>query len=418
MIRKLLRLRRDRAGNILIITALSMPVVIGAGGLATDTVQWTVWQRQIQRQADSAALAGAYARSQDAGVVAAATADINRHSFVALLGSPTIENAPTTGAYAGNMDAVRVVLKTQRSLPFSSLFLSSAPILTVEATAAVLQNGNYCVISLERTPAAGITIDGNATVNMGCGMSTNSSSTAAVTAGGSSNVYATPISAVGGLPASSHYASGTVLLPYSVPQADPFESLPEPVLPTPCSPKLSVNPTETRNVVPDSTGVGCFRGMDLKGTVHFDPGVYYIDGGEFSAGSQAVISGSGVTFILTSNNATSNPGSIATIDMNGGASVNLTAPTSGTYSGVLFYQDRRALDNNDNKINGNSGSKLEGAIYMPGQSLTFNGTSGMNTECLQLVSRRVGFSGNTNITNNCPTGGSHSFTGTRVELVG
>jgi len=203
-----------------------------------------------------------------------------------------------------------------------------------------------------------------------------------------------------------------------VPQADPFESLPEPVLPTPCSPKLSVNPTETRNVVPDSTGVGCFRGMDLKGTVHFDPGVYYIDGGEFSAGSQAVISGSGVTFILTSNNATSNPGSIATIDMNGGASVNLTAPTSGTYSGVLFYQDRRALDTNDNKINGNSGSKLEGAIYMPGQSLTFNGTSGMNTECLQLVSRRVGFSGNTNITNNCPTGGSHSFTGTRVELVG
>lgn len=412
------RLLKDRAGNVLFIATMSLPVVIGAGGLATDTIQWTLWQKEMQRQADSAALAGAYAKAQGANVTTNATTDLNRYSLVTLSAAPTIENAPTTGSYAGNANAVRVALQTSQKLPFSSLFLATAPTIKAEATAAVVNNGNYCILAFENTTATGITMQGNATVNMGCGMATNSTAANAVTAGGSSSIYATPISAVGGLQSSSNYASGTVLLPHSITQQDPYANLPTPVVPSGGCPHLTVGSGQTKHVN-NPTSVACYQGMDLRGTVNFDQGVYYIDGDMVNIGSQAVITGTNVTFILTSNNATSNPSSIATWRTNGGAAVNLTASTSGTYAGVLIYQDRRALDSGNNTINGNATSGFQGAIYIPSQEVDFSGTSGMNTQCIQIASRRVTFIGNTSIANNCPSGsGASSFTGTRVMLVG
>jgi hypothetical protein len=85
---------------------------------------------------------------------------------------------------------------------------------------------------------------------------------------------------------------------------------------------------------------------------------------------------------------------------------------------VLIYQDRRAPLLNSMTINGNSTGKLEGAIYMPRASLTLNGGSGMDTKCLQLVTRRMSFSGDTVISNDCDdAGGSEAFALTDVRLV-
>lgn len=419
------RIWRNEAGNALMLATMALPVVIGAGGLATDTIQWTLWKRQIQRQADSAAMAGAFARAQGASVSTAAQTEISRHSFVTLSQAATIENAPTAGSYAGNTNAVRVVLKTKRVLPFSSMFLSSAPTVTAEATAAVLNNGNYCVIALESTATYGITMSGSASVTMGCGLATNSTAANAVYAGGSASIFATPVAAVGGLAASSNYASGTVLQPYSITQADPFASLPTPVVPTSpsCSPQFKDKPGETHDIsFPlGSYGTACYKGMDINGTLIMGNGIYYIDGTSnkaLSIGSTAVITGTNVTIILTSSN-TSNPSTIATATVNGTPTIQLTASTTGTYAGILLYQDRRAPNSSTNKINGNSSSILQGAIYMPSQEVNFQGNAGINTKCVQIVSRRVTFTGNNTIQNVCPSGsGASSFTGTAVRLVG
>jgi hypothetical protein len=411
MLRRIRQIVANDRGNALFIATLAMPVLIGAGGLATDTIQWTLWNRQIQRQADSAALAGAYARAQGGNVTTSATAEINRHSFVSLSASPVIENAPTTGAYAGDTDAVRVVLQTSNVLPFSSFFLSSPPVITVEATATAITSGEYCVVSLESTTAVGVIMQGNASVNMGCGIITNSKASNAVTAGGSSVIVATPVAAVGGLQSSNNYVSPTTLQPYTIKQSDPYADLPEPVLPT-CSGKVTVNPQGTQTISP-----GCYRGMDLKGTVTLQSGVYYIDGSSFGVGSQATVIGTDVTIILTSNTAATNPGSIATVDINGGANIQLKAPTTGTYAGVLFYQDRRATDSGTNKINGNATSTIQGAIYMPAQAVEFSGTSGMTTNCLKLVSRRVTFTGNNSISNQCTGLGPQPIPATWIRLV-
>lgn len=413
------KLLRDRSGNAVVLTAIALPALVGAAGLGLDTIQWTLAQRQMQREADSAALSGAYARAQGADAAAAANASLTRDNLLTLTQTPVIERPPTVGPYAGKTEAVRVVLTTSSTLPFASAFLRRPTTVSVEATAASITNGTFCVISLEDSSATGITMQGSAVVNMGCGMATNSKGVPAVTASGSSTVNASTVAAVGGLKATANYASGTVLLPYSVPQPDPESALPTPSVPNPCSSQMKVQPGDTLT----TKNPGCYKGMSINGPVNFNPGTYIVDG-SISIGAQAVVgmapgTTGGVTFILTSSTPT-NANSFGSLSMNGGATVNLTSSTSGTYAGILFYQDRRAPAGGSNTINGNSTSTLQGTIYFKSQDLSFSGDSGMTTDCIQLVSRRVTFTGNNSIVNHCPTdpGAPHAFIGTRVYLVG
>ena len=410
-------LLRDKSANALILAAFTLSVLVGAAGLATDTIQWTLWKRQLQREADSAAVAAALSNAQGGSAQSAATAELDRYNLVTLSSTPVIQVGPTTGPYTGNTKAVRVALQTSRQLPFSSFFTSSVPIINAEATAAAVSFGQYCVIALEQTTATGVTLWGNTTVNLGCGISSNSQGSAAVSAGGSATITASPIAAVGGVPQTNNYTAGTTFVPYTIAQPDPYASLPDPT-PSSCSGQLSVNSNQTRRIN-NNSGVSCYRGMDLKGNVTFDPGIYYIDGsagGSLDIGSQAVVNAPGVVFILTTTSA--DYSTVARVNMNGGAQVNLTAPISGTYAGIMMYQDRRATTNSSNLVNGNASSVYQGSLYFPQQSLTFSGTSGMNTNCMQIVARQVTFTGDSAITNVCPTGsGSSSITGIQIRLV-
>lgn len=419
------KLVRNERGNVLVIVAAAMPLVIGAAAIGVDTVQVSLAKRQLQRSADSAALAGVYALVQTQNVNTAVNHDLALNNDVTLSGSPVIQNAPTVGSYAGNPNAVRVVLTAQRTVPFMRFFTGTTMTVTAEATAARVYQGQYCAIALEDTNTTGISIGGSATVNLGCGMISNSTSPTSVTAGGSSSITASPVAGVGGVPSSGNYASGTVLLPYSPEQADPYAALPTPVVPSGCSNQaLRVQPTETLTVGTStpgyvSPGVYCWKGLDIKGTVTFPANsIIYVDGSSLDFGAQANVTGSGVTFILTSATAASNANSIAQVSINGGATLNLTAPDSGTYSGVLMYQDRRA-NYGTSHINGNSSTTFRGGFYFPNRELVFNGTSGMQTTCVQFVGRRLSFSGNASIQNTCPSGsGSQAFDATRVRLVG
>lgn len=410
---------KDQRGNALVIGAAAMPLLIGAAAIGVDTIQVSVARRQLQRSADSAALAGAYALAQSQPVANSVNHDLALNDDVVLSGSPVIENAPTTGAYAGNPRAVRVVLAANRSVPFISFFLGSTMAVSAEATAAIVYTGKFCVVSLEDGNNTGISFGGNTTVNLGCGMISNSRSSAAISAGGSAQVTASPLAAVGGVPPNGAYLGNTVRLSYSPPQIDPYAALSTPTVPANCNNQYSQSPNKSPPALrPVSPGIFCYRGMDLKGTVTLPPGIYIIDGDSLSFGAQANVTGTGVTFILTSRTAATTPSSIANLSMNGGARVNLAAPSSGSYAGVLMYQDRRALYGGS-QINGNSSSRLQGAFYFPSRELTFSGNTGMQTECIQLVARRLSFTGSSTIQNNCPANsGSKAFEATVVRLVG
>ncbi len=400
---------RSERGNVLAIVAASLPLVIGAAGLATDTIQWVLWKRQLQRAADSAAFAGVYAKVSGANYADAVNRDLKHNNHVATTATVTPNSPPPTGAYASDQYAVRVELAFQKKLGFSSLF-TSPPTIRAGATATIVPAGEYCVVSLESSAVTGITVSGTANLDLGCGMITNSTSGAAAVAKGSALVNATPIGAVGGIPASDNWGSSQ-LLPYTLAQVDPFAGI-EPEPPSGTCLDVVVEPSETVTLAP-----GCYGNMTLKGNVTLQPGTYTLDGGDLQITSQAVVDGSaGVTFVLTSS---TGPASIGSATILGGSATRLVAPTSGTYAGIAIYQDRRAVDSGvGNVIAGGSASQFGGALYFPAQEIAFTGTSGLLTQCMQIVARRVVFTGTTSIANQCSTGsGSSSFNGRAVRLV-
>jgi hypothetical protein len=137
-------------------------------------------------------------------------------------------------------------------------------------------------------------------------------------------------------------------------------------------------------------------------------------------GSQAHVTCAHCTFILTNRNSGTSGIQIGNVTINGGAQLNLGAPTSGTYDNILFYQDRRATSGSSatNQINGNSASVMSGAFYFPTRTLDINGTSNLTFNCGQFVARTVNFSGNGSITNTCTGGyGDETITGQHVRLV-
>ena len=408
---------KSKRGNALVIAAASLPLVIGSAGLATDTVEWAMWKRQLQRTADSAALAGVYGRLASQTVTTGAcslsspiSTDLNSsHSDInnRLGATPTctVESPPATGTWAAaGFNAVKVTVSSQRGLSFSGLFMSTAPTITATATAAVVQSGRYCVVSLDNKTETGLSFSGSATVNLGCGLKTNAKGNSAVNGAGSSTITASPVAAVGQIANSGNFASGTTFQPYSSPQPDPF---------------ATINAPDYKAMSGASAGYYCMASMTLNGNVTLPSGVYVIDGGDLSIGSQANVTCSGCTFVLT-NRSTSTTPTVGSVNMNGGATVTMSNSTTGTYAGLLFYQDRRATAANgngqSNLINGNSTSSYAGSMYFPSTNVTFNGTSGMSTACVQLVAWQVSFTGNTSISNVCP-GGQGGWDGSMVRLV-
>ncbi len=414
------KLWRDKRGNALLIAGASLPMVIGAAGLASDTIQWTLWKRQLQKAADSAAIAGVYAKVQTQTVTTAVDYDIDKGNNFIRSGSAAkkmlLLNAPVVGYPAAGADfnnAVSVELKLQKTLSFSSFFLSSAPIITANATAAGVVSGDYCAQAQINTNATGISAGGSTTVNLKCGMITNSTSMDAAVAFGASSVTSSPVAAVGGLDSTDNWGPGTTLLPFTIAQPDPFADISPPAIPSGCS-NWSDNPSDNQTYPATApTAPVCMRNFTVKGTLNLQPGTYIITG-DMKVNSGAVVNCTGCTFVMTN----SVPANTGTVDINGGARLNLTAPDSGTYKGILFYSDRGASASSINRINGNSSSFFKGAFYFPHQEVIFNGNAGVTFACIKLVSWKLTFTGNSSIDNVCPANWyGDRFKGRHIRLV-
>lgn len=424
------KLWRDRRGNALVIAGAALPLIVGSAGLASDTIQWALWKRQLQRVADSAAEAGVYAKV--AGVTLDNCSNVSTASYSAPIGydvkknnhlpqTPTCvaKNPPLVGGFTTDANAVRVSVSMQRALSFSGMFMTTAPTITATATATIVPSGKYCVISKEPGNSTGIDATGSTVVDLGCGMITNSTSMSAAVATGNADVTATPIAAVGGIPSSDNWGTGTVLQPFTIAQADPFENVPLPA-PSGCTGFPSNQPSDTITV-DNPTGTKCFSGdVNIKGNVTLASGVYILDGGSMSmTNTGAKLTCHECTFILMN----SSGGSVGTVDLEGGT-MDITATdsgctlgTAGCYNGMLFYQSRTAASDNTIKINGNNGSTISGALYFPNADITFNGDAGMSANCMQIVVKDVKFTGNSAISNDCDDHTYGSFTGKKVRLV-
>lgn len=417
MIGFLKRLKRDNRGNILLITAAAMPMLVGMAGLATDTIQWALWKRQLQRAADSAAIAGVYERNvtplgETDTVDEAVLRDLalNQHAG-------TLDNAPALAFPADvttpdkRTNQVRVTLQVTRALAFSSFFRQT-PTITATATAASVPGaGEYCVIALDDRNVTGVDIGGSTDVDLGdCCLIANSvhPNQAFKNTGSGSKVKAGCIAAAGGVEYSSsaNWRVGNYF-PYSEPAADPYAHLTVPAKAS-CSKTISFGnqvKDDTDRRTADTAGqIVCIDGgFTINANLTLGPATYVIDSasanddlGMNSSGSSLTCTG--CTIIMTNY---SNPAATGNIKLTGGT-VNISAPDAtaigNPYMGVVLYQDRAAVDDgkkNANHVNGNNTSGVQGVMYMPNRSLLYNGGGGIaQDKCMQLIARRIDFTGN------------------------
>jgi hypothetical protein len=130
--------------------------------------------------------------------------------------------------------------------------------------------------------------------------------------------------------------------------------------------------------------------------VTLNPGTYIIDQGSFSVGGQATLSGTGVTIILTGSGS-----NWASANFAGGSEVDLKAPTTGDYAGMVLMKNRLATSGSVSLVGGNT-MKLHGAVYVPTHDVAFTGGAEGDNTCTQLVAYAVTLVGNSTLKGECP----------------
>jgi hypothetical protein len=100
------------------------------------------------------------------------------------------------------------------------------------------------------------------------------------------------------------------------------------------------------------------------------PGIYYLQGGGFQMSDSSSVTGAGVMFY----NGADSGGKTGEINMNSSASVSLTPPSSGTYQGVILFQDRTS--NQKVHLTSNDSWNMTGTIYAAASQIQLSAKGG------------------------------------------
>jgi Flp pilus assembly protein TadG len=416
------RATRQRGQSAIMIT-LSVPVMFGLLGMVVD-VGWAYWREEACKTAASAA-AEAAARQAELAAAFSSTYHILTQSTTAnCAASPStvtpIDNltmgclyAKANGFSNSGVQKVMYTAGTSSSpvagstpnywvrytvterIPslFTAVMGSTYLVVSARATSGVF-NGAHgaCVYALNPNIAKAINLNGTTEVHAGCGVYDNSSNSDALDCSGSASMDAgtATIIVTGGTNCTS---SQVTPLPSTnqPPTTDPFLYTPTPTIPPghtlACdSNGLSSNSTVT--MPSDGYYVICNGGiqMNSNGTLNLPAGIYYLQGGGVTL-QNGTLTGTGVTIYMT------NPlpgGTAATgVKINGNMNVSLTAPSSGTYHGLVIFQDRSITVSST--FNGGSGMGFQGTIYMAGSQINYSG--GTSSDITALVGDTVVFTG-------------------------
>ena len=436
-----------RGGQVLIFATLTLTVMFGTLGLATD-LGWNYFLKaRVQTAADAAASAAAvYAAGNGdscspIGTVACGvaytcagthppTTSLQAGCLYGTADGPPILTATMVENNAAHppasLSGVSPTMWIQATVTASNsnhfLFLSgfhTASILasSIAGISTTGSGGNGSCLYALSSSGTGITDSGSGAITTSCGIADNSG----LTYSASGNIRANctsprtcPIYVNGAFSDTSsgnissstaiYTASGTVSGAHSgsinpgvtagtTTVSDPFAGVTPP----------TVGPCTTTNYVYASSsnaaltpGVYC-GGMQFAGSgkVTFAAGTYIINGTDangksFDYGGSGSLDGSaGVTFFITGKNGYSaGPVSVA------GSGDTLAAPASGSLMGLLFYQDPSVTYATANSYSGSG--NVTGSLYFPNTTLNYSGSGSALSQA--LVANKLVFSGSGNFT--------------------
>ncbi len=391
--------KRGRSGQILPVAAILMSGMVALTGLVLDGGMIYQVKRRMQTAADAAAMGGAQEllRGNTSLVVAAARGDSSLNGFTDSVNSTTVtvNNPPLNGPRAGNSLFVEVILS--RPVPTTFLRVVNRQFSTVKsrAVAGLMNYADGCVIALDPDDRGALTVAGTSTLTSGCGVMVNSIDDRALTVNGGGCIYADEVGVSGGWTAngSANCIQPNAPVVDTPPALDPLAYMqppPRPLLPT----GLNFKITGGAVVVLPGLYIG---GIEITGgDVTFLPGVYHLDGGGLKISGTPTVRGEGVLFYNTNTLG----GQWGQFDITGGGVMDFSAPNSGPYEGMLFWNDRNAPNTNPGStIAGNSSSRFEGAMYFPSTHVNYAGTS-TAAAWNMIIANTISIVGTTTVTGN------------------
>lgn len=390
-----MNLRRDESGQSLVIAAIFLALVgMGFIALALDVGQLFRQRRMAQAAADGAALAAAseIALGHPANEQTVANAMATANGFDTTLASnPAVVqlSSPSSGSFTGSSYVTATV-----SRPIPTIFMRAfgskfaTQIVSATATAGGASSSPTCVC-LEGGTGEDLNLSNNSKLNaQACGVVDNSSSSNAVGIVGSATLNALSLGTVSTTwnNSSNINNNGSITSSTKIVQG----------ITTKCSPAMPATPSYSGCVADPGgsygthtwgpsnvNGVACYQGLTVGAngsTDTLNPGTYVITSGtlhfESGSGGHSNLGGNGVFFYLTGT---------ASLVIDNGANVNLvaggttqsggaTAPTVGSYNGILLYQS--ASDTSAVSVQGGSTAYLNGSFYAPGANITLGNGSG------------------------------------------
>jgi hypothetical protein len=423
---KKLRVGKD-SGQVLVITALCLVVLLGFLGLATDVGYLRFMKQESQKAADAAAMAGAMEIVNGGDPTTAAQYDAALNGFTHGTDgvSIAVNNPPLSGPNTGESAYVEVIVQDNVPTLFMKVLGRNSGGVAARAVAA-LTSGPNCIYSLD--PGDGTLPPGGGKykeetgfkmspgakdgigyeMDVDCGIVVNSNvpesgKKPAVDLGDNILVPTSfgirdPGGCVGCGDMDYYHFADLV--------ADPLAYLPTPVPTGSClDDPMITEPDPEGDVIflpPGNYCNGITIGNAIDGTLQPDvqmSGTYYITGGEFFVDTPKTeneddtrnhhvnLFGDEVFIYIASN---------ATIKMGGGNGKfnnsygGLNAPTSGTYAGILMFQDR-ATPYYKADISSGHGDGFSGALYFPGCKLSLRNSNPNNAQYVIMVAWQLEF---------------------------
>lgn len=371
-----MRRLHDDSGQALVFTAVCMTCLFGMIAFAADVGVMLRDRRLLQVAADAAAVAGASELSYGGATSAAKSASATNGFTDGSNGvTVTVSTPPATGTHTGCTGCVEVVVTKAQPTLFMKFFSFNSINVKARAVATNAGIAQGCVIVTSKNASPAMTMQGSFDVSTpSCGIVVNSNASGALNFTGAGGTLTAGSVGVAGTATGQTGDSTPAPVTGIVPVSDPMQSLP--------APTYNTNPSNTCTSLPATSTLGpatsggtvCYNGSGSKNTialsnVTLNPGVYVMNGNVTFSGS---VTGSGVTLYL-----------LAGLDASNGT-LNLVAPTTGTYAGDLLFAartDTSALTFDK----GNASGVLKGIIYAPAAPMILHDSGGDTSGGLQLI---------------------------------
>ena len=409
---------RNGQAIMLVVVGASL-LLIGVLGFALDGGQMYAQRQMAQAAADAAAQAGIMSIMRGTNATSTYTFGTGATPIASYTCTTTDGRTPcvyarnngfgtasdtVTLSYPSSVTGVTLASVTvpafevtvQRTLHTGFVqFLKGAATTTITAKAI---SGIVGAVSPDSIIVLGsgtaFTANNGVSVTVGGAIAINSASNPPANLSGGATVTASAIDVVSTTASSSYISNGATTNPTPVTGvaaiADPLASLPG-LTPGTCLYATNYSPPSNTTLAPGTYCGGITVSNGVTG-VTFGAGNYIINGGGLSFGGGITTSGSGVMFYLTGTNA-----NYASVTIANGTTVTLSAPTSGTYQGILFYQNRSITSASNADFAGGAVMNLTGTLYFPTTDVSYsNGTSGSGSTTA-IIANQVSFSGGARI---------------------